>query len=520
MSTEQEFMQQLQRNPRNFDARIGLSALLLTQNLFHDAEVHARAAIQLNANRPEPYDLMGCILEGAGNPARAEEYYMRCYTLCGQPGVACHAARVIAAQGPERRNLARGMYQHALAQAGALDLDDMLAWTDLELDDKQYDAALAVLDRIVSPDDDAWMVKKAEATFRWGQRIPTAAILGAARTTHLNPIAISAMGDLYDRLDEPDEAWSCWAEGKRRFAAENGHEYQDAAARNMIDRLRSYYTRSERFALPFAKETLPGPQPIFIVGFPRSGTTLLEQMLGSHTDILAGDELQYVQYLTDKLPFILNSALSYPEALDELTTGDQIDSVVHLRNYYIEQVAKSGLMQQKPDARWFTDKMPGNDLHLPLLHMCWPKSLLIHVVRHPLDVMVSMLGRHMGHGWLCSASLESAAIHYVRSMDLVRDYRNSWFGNDDAILSEVRYEELITGAEPIIRDLLHTIGVAWDGNCMNFHQNTRQSRSASKQQITEPIYDRSVNRYKKYLHHLEPVLPILRPTIERLGYVI
>ena len=114
------------------------------------------------------------------------------------------------------------------------------------------------------------------------------------------------------------------------------------------------------------------PQPIFIVGFPRSGTTLIEQTLTVHPRIAAGDELPYINDITQIMPRLLASPLTYPEALAELWMGDQRDGLNELRDYYLNRAAKSGIFREGAD--WFTDKMPLNETHLGLISLLFPQS--------------------------------------------------------------------------------------------------------------------------------------------------
>jgi hypothetical protein len=311
-----------------------------------------------------------------------------------------------------------------------------------------------------------------------------------------------------------DDAFAAFEEGKRLSRELSGHQYLDGVAENLIARLGGFFTAGRLQTLPRATVRSDVAQPIFVLGFPRSGTTLMEQTLSAHPRIVAGDELPLINDLTGLMPRMLASPLGYPEALAELWMGDQREGLDNLRDYYLQKAAQMGILT--PEAVWFTDKMPLNETHLGLIALLFPESPLIHVIRHPLDIMVSAVSNHFTHGFFCASALETAALHYVRIMDLVQKYRSEM-----AIrYLPVRYEDMVTDQEATVRSVLDFVGEAFDAKCLRFHENQRYARTASYAQVTERLYDRSRFRYRHYRKHLEPVIPILLPHIERLGYTV
>jgi hypothetical protein len=214
------------------------------------------------------------------------------------------------------------------------------------------------------------------------------------------------------------------------------------------------------------------------------------------------------------MPRLLASPLGYPEALAELWMGDQRDGLNELRDYYLNRATKSGIFKQ--GAAYFTDKMPLNETHLGLIALLFPKSPIIHVIRHPLDVLLSVYSNHLTHGFFCAAQLETIAKHYNLVADLILHYRQ----NVNMRYLPVRYEDMVVDQEANVRKILEFIGLEFDPRCLSFEQNTRYARTASYAQVTEKLYDRSRFRYRPYLKHLQPVLETLAPVIERLGYVI
>src|SRR3978361_1490652 len=167
-----------------------------------------------------------------------------------------------------------------------------------------------------------------------------------------------------------------------------------------------------------------------------------------------------------------------------------------------------------PGATWFTDKMPLNETHMGLIALLFPQAPLIHVLRHPLDVVLSVYSNSLTHGFHCAATLDSAARHYALVADLVPHYRAQMAWRYLA----VRYEDLVRDQERQVRRMLDFVGVPFDPAHLRFHENRRHAPTASYAQVTEKLYDRSLERWRHYRAQLAPVTPILRPAIERLVY--
>jgi hypothetical protein len=194
--------------------------------------------------------------------------------------------------------------------------------------------------------------------------------------------------------------------------------------------------------------------------------------------------------------------------------GDQREGLDNLRDYYLQRARQSGVME--PGARWFTDKMPLNETHLGLIAMLFPASPIIHVVRHPMDVVLSVFSNQLTHGFYCAYDLESAARHYALIADLIAHYR----GEAALRYLPIRYEDIVDDQEGAIRRMLDFIGEDFDENCLHFHQNTRYARTASYAQVTEKLYDRSRYRHRHYVKQMAPIVPILKPALDRLGYAV
>jgi tetratricopeptide (TPR) repeat protein len=503
--------------PNNFWATNELALLLLGQGDVGGALRRARHAIRIAPENAQSHYLMGMALTEARRPAAGEYHYWRALELSGtrEPAVLANLALCLKNQGkmPEAREL----YEESLTKAPR-QLHALLGLARLEDADRSLPAALALIERAeeVAPGNPNVLLQRAVVLGHMGQTSEALKVLdrSGAHTARLTAVELLERGRLLDRMGQYEDAFAAFTAGRQRLREVTGQQYLDAHAQQLVERLKRFFTARRLRILPRAGYLEGVPQPIFILGFPRSGTTLLEQMLSAHPQIAAGDELPLIDEVTALMPRMLDSPLLYPEALAELWMGDRREDLSMLRDYYLRRVQQLGV--PRPGARWFTDKMPLNETHLGFIHLLFPQSPLVHVVRHPLDVMVSVYSNLLTHGFFCAYELQSAARHYCLIAQLIEHYRSEI----DLRYLRVRYEDLVEDAEATILRVLAFVGEEFDPRCLAFDENRRYARTASYAQVTEKLYDRSRYRYRNYLKQLEPVIPMLEPVIDRLGYTV
>jgi tetratricopeptide (TPR) repeat protein len=504
-------------DPNNFWATNELTLLLLGRGNVIEAERHARNAVRIAPENAQAHYLMGMVLTEGNRPAVGEYHYYRALELSGarDPVVLSNLALCLKNQG--KMQAARALYQESLGAAPD-QLHTLVGFVRLEEADRDLAAATSLLDRAEAlfPDNPSVLLLRAMVLGRMGETEAALAMLertATARAT-LGPGELLEEGRLLDRMGRYEEAFAAFDAGKKRLREVSGQTYMEAHAQQLTTRLKRFFVANRMRTLPRAHQRTDVPQPLFVVGFPRSGTTLLEQSLSAHASIAAGDELPFIPEITNVTPRMLDSPLSYPEALAELWMADHREDLDILRDHYLRKVAQLGIVHQ--GAAWFTDKMPLNETNLGLINLLFPSSPLLHVIRHPLDVVVSVFSNLLTHGFYCAYSLESAASHYVLVLDLVEHYRKEL----DLRYLRVRYEDIVDDQEASIRDVLNFVGEPFDPSCLDFHENRRYARTASYAQVTEKLYDRSRYRYKNYLPQLQPIIPLLQPVIEQLGYTI
>ncbi len=506
-------------DPNNFSATNELVLALLAKGDLAEGEVHARNAVRIAPENPQAHNLMGMIMTEAQRPAVGEYHYRRTLELAGHRDAILLANLAWCLKNQGRMAESRALYEESVAAAPEI-RQTLLGWARMEEADRNFDAAMAILDRlaVVAPEDPNVDLTRAIVLGRMRRYDAAVALLDSLASRfeggRLGPNELLEKGRLLDQMGRHDEAFTAFLEGKTLARDLSGNAYLDEQAAVMVARLRGFFTAERLRTLPRAGVRTDVPQPVFILGFPRSGTTLVEQTLSAHSRIAAGDELPLIHDITGIMPRMLASPMPYPEALAELWMGDRREGLDDLRDWYLQKVRHMGVL--RPGADFFTDKMPLNETHLGLIALLFPGAPLIHVIRHPLDIMVSAMSNHFTHGLYCASALETAARHYVRVMELVGHYRSQMALR----YLPLRYEDMVEDQEATVRAALDFVGVEFEPQCLRFHENRRYARTASYAQVSERLYDRSKFRHLKYLRHLAPVIPVLRPLIEQLGYEV
>jgi Flp pilus assembly protein TadD len=249
--------------------------------------------------------------------------------------------------------------------------------------------------------------------------------------------------------------------------------------------------------------------PVFIVAFPRSGTTLLELTLDSHPLLASMDEQPFVQNALDDM---VAEGVAYPERMAALTPA-QLDSI---RAKYWERVRRKVTLE--PGQR-LVDKNPLNILRLPVIRRLFPNAPLILAVRHPCDVMLSCFMQHFrtpDFAFLCS-DLQSLAVGYSRSFDF-------WYQQKELLKPkslELRYETFAQNFAAETRAILEFLALPWNDAVLRPQDRARDKRfisTPSYSQVVEPVSNKSVGRWHSYERGLSPVLPIIEPYLRRWGY--
>ncbi|MAS87052.1 MAG: hypothetical protein CMH30_03615 [Micavibrio sp.] len=251
-------------------------------------------------------------------------------------------------------------------------------------------------------------------------------------------------------------------------------------------------------------------QPIFIVGFPRSGTTLTGRILSMIKNVHVNDERSVLGQLSQTIQHDYN--LNYPQDLPKLS-AQQCDD---LRQQYWQAHQKASSWVDTPI---FIDKFPLNLIHLPLIYTLFPKSKIIFVKRHPLDSILSALMQNF--------HLNEAMIHLMKpeqAASLYKEVLSIWFKVSEVLPLEIHiitYENIVDNFDDEVKALLSFLGLEWEENIKDFYkkkQDSFQTITPSATQISQKLYSSSKQRWRHYKQQLEPVVPILSPLIKKLGY--
>lgn len=301
------------------------------------------------------------------------------------------------------------------------------------------------------------------------------------------------LGRLYDSKGNYDVAFGHYERGNelRRQVAEK-FDLQNFVRE--IDAIIHAYSSDFMARAPRAKTG--SRRPVFIVGMFRSGTSLVEQILASHSSIHGGGELEEMPRMVLDLPAMLDGDVPYPACL----AGMEQRHVDQMAKRYLDFIA--GL---SPDAQRVTDKMPSNFLHLGLINLLFPEARVIHCVRDPLDTCLSCYFQNFEGRHTYTQDLTILGGYYLQYQRLMAH----WAEVLDIAMMEVRYEELVADQERVSREMIDFCGLDWDSRCLQFYREKRLVVTASHDQVRQPMYQKSIARWRNYESFIGPLREIL-----------
>ncbi|RZJ96058.1 MAG: tetratricopeptide repeat protein, partial [Brevundimonas sp.] len=325
-----------------------LTMLLLERGDSAAAEPWARAMVRLTPDNPQAHNLMAMVMTEQGRAVIGEHHCRRALELAGKriPLVVANLATNLLNQG--KVDEARALYRESDA-AAPNNRQTLLAWARLEEADRKLDAASDLLDRIeaFSRDDAAVMLLRANILRRQASPEAALALLDqgiAGRGAPARPVEQIERGKILDQMRRYDDAWAAFTDAKARLLQITGNGYREAEVQQLVQAQKSVFRRDVIDLLPRAGVRDDVAQPIFILGFPRSGTTLLEQTLSGSPLISAGDELPLIHVLAAVMPQLFDSPTPYPSALSELWMGDHLEGLDELRDVYLKRAKQLGVM--------------------------------------------------------------------------------------------------------------------------------------------------------------------------------
>lgn len=475
-----------------------------------EAERIARAALAINPDNAGAHDCFGTLLSEQNDLPAGEWHFRRALELGGpQAGPLANLGLNLMQQG--RADEAEPCFAEADTLAPRT-LRILAHWSKLREVQGDLEGAERLLDRAqAASSPGAVNLLRTQYLSRAGRHREALAIIEAAPA--LNGDGQLERGRLYDRLGRHAEAWRDFVEGKRKLASEAGGLNYDAEGVTSFYRsMQEFFTAANFARLPRAALRSDVPQPIFIMGAPRSGTTLIEQVLSSHSAVRAGGERPWIGELRQVAIRQFEDAGPFPRCLTRAWTADQRQLAALFRDYYLARAETAGLLN--PGKSFFTDKMPFNEMYLPLLRMAFPEAGIVHVRRDPRDVAVSILANNMSHGFNCGYRIEDIVRHLAATASLAAHFGRE-LGAGDLIL---RYEVFVADQEGETRSLLDRLGLPFEVACLRYDENPRYAPTPSYAGVTEPVNDRSIGRHRHYAAQLEPYLGELAPVLAAGGY--
>ena len=306
-----------------------------------------------------------------------------------------------------------------------------------------------------------------------------------------------ALGKYHEDRREDEDAWRHYAEGNRLRAADLRHDA--SADTDRVDRTIKLMDSS--FFAAREGQGDPSPDPIFIVGMPRAGSTLIEQILASHSQIEGTSELPDIIAIARSIGAKSDGA-GYPEAIATLDAPALSERGAE----YLERT-RIHRVQGKP---FFIDKMPNNWIHVGLIRLILPNAKIIDARRHPLDCGFSNFKQHFAKGQTFSYDLTHMGRYYADYVRLMSHFDDVQPGK----VHRVIHEALLDDPEKEVRALLAYCGLEFEESCLKFYENKRAVRTASSEQVRQPLSRAAVDRWKRFEQWLDPLKAALGPALD------
>lgn len=451
----------LQLRPDYAEAFVGLARVCHEKENIEEAERCARRAVELAPTKAEMYSQLAGIYTEMARSDDARQMYLRALEI-----------------DPENNEALLGM-GHLEMEGGDMAKAETLFLQALALKQDNLPARFHLA-----------QVKKVKAGDENLTALEAAALESEKPLPAKKAMALHfALGKCYDDSKQHDKAFPHFLEGCRLKRAT--YSYDASEVTKHFDSIMQVFDKETLERLRGGGE--PSSVPIFVLGMPRSGTTLTEQIIASHPDVYGAGELPDLLAITQRQ---LNGT-AYPENIRSIDK-------TQLTAWGADYVA--GLRQRAPDAQHITDKMPANFFAVGLIHLMLPNARIIHVNRNPVDTCLSCFTRLFNRKQEQTYDLAELGHYYVDYIRLMEHWRKVL---PAGAFLDVQYEDIVADQKAQARRMLDFCGLEWDDACLDFHKHKRAIRTASVTQVRQPIYNSSVERWRPYEKHLGPLLDAL-----------
>ena len=488
------YRQILRIDPRLAEAHNNLGNVLNDQGQLDDALVHYQTAATLKPTLLPAHNNLGNILKRQRKLTQAVAAFERALALDN------NLAEVHNNLGAVLRELGKDDEGTAHLET-ALALNPNYAQAHANLGGAlkhqgRFDEARAHFERALEIDPSLAEAHWQRATLKMFQPgDPDLATLEALAAGHRLPPAQMvcvhfALGKALDDVGQYDRAFQQWILGhglKRREAGDHLPSNPELFG-PIID------TFDAQLFQRLAGAGDPSPLPIFILGMPRSGSTLVEQILASHPLVHGGGELLNLGRIAHQAFDPAGRTLAYPSYVPRLDAS----SIGRLGRTYLESLPPLPAGKTR-----LTDKMPANFPYVGLIHLALPQARIIHTVRDPVDTCVSCFSNVLAFGYEFGYDLAQLGRYYRAYRRLMDHWRAVLPAGS---MLDVVYEEVVDDLEGQARRVIEYLGLPWDDRCLDFHQTRRQVGTASNVQVRRPVYRSAVARWRRYAAHLGPLL--------------
>ena len=297
-----------------------------------------------------------------------------------------------------------------------------------------------------------------------------------------------AIGKENEDLGNWPEAFSAFTQGAR--ARRETVEFNEADETAMFEAIKETYTAQWLANCPAGAED---PAPIFVLGQPRTGTTLIERVITSHSQVYSAGELQQFGLAVRRASRHANPKRFSKELFIAAATVNPAE----IGNMYLRSTAK--LRDKSP---FFVDKLPVNYLNIPLILAALPRAKIVHLVRGPMDACFASFKQLFADAYLHSYDQSEMARHHARYRDLMAHFRQEFPGR----IVDISYEDTARDLEPNARKLINALKLDWEDACLNFHESSSGVATASSVQVREPAHTRSIGRWRRYETELLPMM--------------
>lgn len=541
----------LRKNPRSEKSLLNAGWFSYKLGHFDEAIVEYSKALTVNPSSSEAFSGLATVYSAVGDHVKAVEFFKHAHTHSPEnPKVAFGLARALAAIGNELEAVTvfeqhvpflennDDLYDYAMCLESvgrpdeAINVFRRLAsdgykstsvaehlFNAFELK-SQLDKAEIALEPLRECPEAQNIVAFFEGILFFRQKQYTLAaerlgvVVTSALSKHSQKRYFQVLGEVFDKLNRPDAAMECFVEMNELFLSDKPDP--SVMALELLGRLDRDLSKSEQIAPSHICPTLNVSDDLkigFIVGFPRSGTTLLDTVLRTHSRILVIEERPM---LSHAMSVTLGGGTNSEDG-GGFSDFDE-EQLSRCREVYLRNL-KTELGDCDTNGQLIFDKLPLHILRLPLIHAMFPDAPIIFAARHPFDSILSnfMQNFRINPSMACMLKLETACALYDRSLSILERTIN----NANVNIALYRYESIVADFETEVKQLLDCIGLTWE-NSLTDYRSTALSRkkinTPSYRQVTQPIYKESAYRWERYSKYLLPHSEVVQPYIDKLGY--